>query len=102
MSDVDAILRQVASLNAHVKPNEAQGLLDSLMSAMGPAELSVWEPKLRDSIGNFHPKRRRALTTALEHLLAGPPVQVPPPAPVSEPGGEITPQLRERVDGLAH
>jgi hypothetical protein len=66
--DIDDILGQVAQISV-AQPVDAQNRMQSLLSTMGPAELRVWEPDLRNTINTFLPKRRRELTDLLEQLL---------------------------------
>jgi hypothetical protein len=79
MSSIDDLLGQVESLNASVKPTEAEDRLRSLLATMGPAELRVWEPDLRRTIERFLPKRRRALMSLLDKLLEVKPEFTKPP-----------------------
>ena len=68
VSEIEVVLDQVEQLVWKVRLTEADERLRSLLKTIGPAELRVWDPELRATIGRFLPKRRRALTTLLDEL----------------------------------
>jgi hypothetical protein len=69
MSEIDNLLEEVEQLIINAKPREAEERVRSLLSTIGDTELRIWEVDLRRTINRFLPKRRRALTAALDQRL---------------------------------
>ena len=70
MAKIDWELEQIEELIRRVKVSEAEERMRALLFQFGRDELGVWEPDLRRTIAEFHPKRRRKLVDELDSLLA--------------------------------
>jgi hypothetical protein len=104
MSGIDDFLAQVDSLIVEVKPVEAEDRMRSLLTTLGPAELRVWEPDLRRTIGNFLPKRRNILSLLLDKLLQAPEQPSKPSEPsvnVPRPSDVIIDELKDDLQDLS-
>lgn len=86
MSDIEVVLQEVEQLVRTVHPSEADERLRSLLDAIGPSELRVWDPELRATIARFLPKKRRALTTLLDELQQETRTEIPRIPSTAEPG----------------
>src|ERR1700686_3511019 len=103
-ADVPNQLAQITA-SARSEPSQAQQRLGSLVLAMGPEELRIYESDIRKTIESFLPKRRKALTAQLEGHLSAHEGKVPveiPPSRASVAGPQITYLSKALQRGLAH
>jgi hypothetical protein len=87
VSEIEVVLHEVEELVRNVHPSEADERLRALLEAIGPAELRVWDPELRATIGRFLPKKRRALFALLDELQQDTRSVIPHVSPAAEPAG---------------
>lgn len=69
MAELDALLGEIERQVESVQVAAAQEQMEHLLATIGNQELRVWETDLRRTIGQFLPKRRRALEGLLERRL---------------------------------
>jgi hypothetical protein len=69
MAALDNELAEIERLIRVVRVADAEQRLRALLMTMGAEQLRTWEEDLRTVIQTFHPKRRKALTFALDQEL---------------------------------
>jgi hypothetical protein len=94
MTHLEDALAEIEELVRTVRLNDAESRIRAVLESLSPEELIEWEFDLRQTIGKFLPKRRRALLAELSKGLARDAL-TEPDSPATDTGQPLSTQAEE-------